>query len=325
MKFIGLDHLSETQSGGLTLGACALAALIASAGAYAAYEFYRDDAAVSSEITEVAVVAAPALQPAPPQSASATTATGPISASPAPVPTRRADLAQAIQTELIRTGCYEGPNNGAWTASTRQAMKSFAVAVNAQLPVHEPDQILLALVQGHRQQVCLPGCAGSACLQQSAAIVPPTAGHDRKSGQVQPSHVTSGLAAVPQVGVQDDQHAQQLGNAISPVEPVPPVRTPVTAAASPNVDATASAAAAASGLATAMAMKPEPGFETREPIVPTTEAREKRTSREAAPGNKAAPKKAKRTAKKSQDFKSVSKSINKSFKSIQRSLATIFQ
>jgi hypothetical protein len=66
----------------------------------------------------------------------------------------RGSLTRALQRELKRVGCYHGEINGAWTASTRQAMKTFVDRANARLPVSEPDQVLLALIKGNRHFAC---------------------------------------------------------------------------------------------------------------------------------------------------------------------------
>jgi hypothetical protein len=73
-------------------------------------------------------------------------------------------LARALQRELRRVGCYGGDVNGVWTTSSRMAMKSFVDHVNAALPIDDPDQILLSLVQGHHGTAC-----GSPCPPEQAA------------------------------------------------------------------------------------------------------------------------------------------------------------
>lgn len=65
-----------------------------------------------------------------------------------------ADLARAIQGHLARVGCYTGPVNGVWTDASQRAMKDFNARVNASLPVDKPDQVLLALVENHRDKAC---------------------------------------------------------------------------------------------------------------------------------------------------------------------------
>jgi len=47
------------------------------------------------------------------------------------IPGGREALARELQRELARVGCYDGKINGAWTTSTRQAMKAFIERVNA--------------------------------------------------------------------------------------------------------------------------------------------------------------------------------------------------
>lgn len=71
-----------------------------------------------------------------------------------PVPNDRASLTRALQAELRRVGCYEGDITGYWDARSRTAMKSFTERVNATLPVDQPDQVLLALVQAHQGKAC---------------------------------------------------------------------------------------------------------------------------------------------------------------------------
>ena len=75
---------------------------------------------------------------------------GTLSRRPTPMPGDRGSLAEDLQRELARVGCYDGQINGVWTTSTRQAMKAFLERVNATLPITQPDGVLLALVQGQR-------------------------------------------------------------------------------------------------------------------------------------------------------------------------------
>ena len=67
-----------------------------------------------------------------------------------------ASVTRAVQAGLKRAGCYVGPVNGRWSASTRNAMAEFTTRVNAQLPVEKPDPVLLALVETHSDVSCLP-------------------------------------------------------------------------------------------------------------------------------------------------------------------------
>jgi hypothetical protein len=73
-------------------------------------------------------------------------------------PLDREGLTKEIQRQLKRVGCYGGAITGAWSPTVRQAMKAFTDRVNATLPVEQPDAILLALVQNHRQVACSASC-----------------------------------------------------------------------------------------------------------------------------------------------------------------------
>lgn len=73
---------------------------------------------------------------------------------PAPLPPDRDGLARELQRELQRVGCYDGDISGSWSAPSRRAMKAFTEAVNATLPIDQPDYILLRLVQQHRGRAC---------------------------------------------------------------------------------------------------------------------------------------------------------------------------
>jgi lipoprotein-anchoring transpeptidase ErfK/SrfK len=82
---------------------------------------------------------------------------------PLPAPTvavalDRVSLTRALQRELKRLGCYHGEIDGIWTSATRQATKAFVTLANAELPVTEPDEVLLALLQGNGSKVCTQHC-----------------------------------------------------------------------------------------------------------------------------------------------------------------------
>lgn len=80
-------------------------------------------------------------------------------------------LARAIQAELKRAGCYSGPVNGIWSASTRAGMGEFAGRVNARLPVGRADPVLLALLETHNKISCTDDCTTGgeeSCVARSA-------------------------------------------------------------------------------------------------------------------------------------------------------------
>jgi len=97
---------------------------------------------------------------------------------PTPAPQRvaaprdRDTLTRELQKELRRVGCYEGELNGAWTPSTRRAMKAFTERINATLPVEEPDAILYTLVQGEQDKVCGQPCPASQGLSEDGRCLP---------------------------------------------------------------------------------------------------------------------------------------------------------
>ena len=89
-----------------------------------------------------------------------------------PTSLERASLARELQRELKRVGCYDGAINNSWTLSTRTAMKAFNNRINAMLPVDNPDQILLALVQDHRDRVCDVACPAGEGLAKDGRCLP---------------------------------------------------------------------------------------------------------------------------------------------------------
>ncbi len=81
-------------------------------------------------------------------------------------------IAQELQKELRRVGCYDGPVTGLWTPSVRNAMQDFIERVNATLPIERPDNILLALVQGHQGKACGKPCPTGQGLSQEGRCLP---------------------------------------------------------------------------------------------------------------------------------------------------------
>jgi hypothetical protein len=98
----------------------------------------------------------------------------------AAVPGDRVSLARELQRELKRVGCYEGEINGAWTPSSRKAMKAFTDRVNASLPVEAPDYILLSLVQGHRDAACGKPCPAGQTLADGRCLPQAIVAHGAK-------------------------------------------------------------------------------------------------------------------------------------------------
>ena len=88
------------------------------------------------------------------------------------IPADRGSLARELQRELARVGCYDGKINGAWTTSTRQAMKAFIERVNAALPTHHPDAVLLTLVKGHSGKACGAPCPSGQGRADTGRCIP---------------------------------------------------------------------------------------------------------------------------------------------------------
>lgn len=102
---------------------------------------------------------APLEQPEPEQSTTAALSPWlPLRPETTARPLDRVSLTRALQRELKRVGCYHGDVSGEWTDATRRAMKRFTDQVNAKLPVGEPDQVLLSLVQGDPERGCNERC-----------------------------------------------------------------------------------------------------------------------------------------------------------------------
>jgi len=89
-----------------------------------------------------------------------------------PPPRDRASLVRELQRGLKRVGCYEGEVSGVWTQQSRSAMRAFTGRINAALPVDEPDGVLLALVQGHKDRACGMPCPPGEGLAADGRCLP---------------------------------------------------------------------------------------------------------------------------------------------------------
>ena len=88
------------------------------------------------------------------------------------MPHDRALLVRELQRGLKRVGCYEGEVSGVWTQQSRSAMRAFTGRINAALPVDEPDGVLLALVQGHKDKACGMPCPPGEGLAAEGRCLP---------------------------------------------------------------------------------------------------------------------------------------------------------
>jgi hypothetical protein len=88
------------------------------------------------------------------------------------MPGDRASLTRALIQELKRVGCYEGQLDTSWSPLTRRAMQAFNDRVNAALPVGEPNEILLSLVQNQQNRVCGVPCPTGQSLADDGRCLP---------------------------------------------------------------------------------------------------------------------------------------------------------
>jgi hypothetical protein len=186
-------------------------------------------------------------------------------------------LTRAVQRELKRAGCYDGPVNGSWNVSTRRGMADFTALVNARLPVDHPDPILLVLLETHDKVAC------GADAQRAA---PPS---QRKSE-------TASIA--------DERGSDERAPARFDVPKAPDAPSHV-AAAGPESDAAdpAATAAVAGGAAALTAAAVAPGQKSAAEEPGATEP--KRTTRKY--------RKPSLSRQVSKGFKSIQRSLNKIF------------
>ena len=92
------------------------------------------------------------------------------------------DLARSLQAELKRVGCYRGAIDGQWGPMSRRAMAEFASRINANLPVGEPDPLLLRMVQSHKGEGC--AATGYVAIREQPRSVEPLPGRMSVGGPV---------------------------------------------------------------------------------------------------------------------------------------------
>lgn len=142
------------------------------------------------------------------------------SASEASVQMGRFELAQALQTELRRVGCYLGDIDGDWGSGSRRAMTGFNERVNASLPVEKPDYILLTMVRRYDGPACETCRAGERmqdgrCIPN--AVLANARGRDLRTADVAPRSTIS----VTGTAAPETERASQMTAAL----PAPPPRS----------------------------------------------------------------------------------------------------
>jgi hypothetical protein len=79
----------------------------------------------------------------------------------------RRTMTRDLQGELRRLGCYSGPVDGRWSGDVVASLRVFTGAVNAALPVDNPDYALLALARSHQPGVCDPTASPAAITAEA--------------------------------------------------------------------------------------------------------------------------------------------------------------
>lgn len=247
--------------------------------------------------TDAVAVSAPVFTPValtPPAPTPAVKPSGP-GASSAPRFEDAVSVTRAVQTELKRAGCYSGPINGVWTASTRAAMGEFTARVNARLPVDSADPVLLALLETHNKISCTAECnagadGGKGCMPRGAP----------------PEH-KSEVAAVEQ---QRPAEVREEAAASSP-------------SAQTGAGSAGDVGSASQDRRTQSAVAP---VETAsvEPVAANPDERAAALPVAVAPAPKVTSPERRRTARKYKKQPSLSREVSKGFRQIQRSLNSLF-
>jgi hypothetical protein len=149
----------------------------------------------------------------------------------APMPRDRDAIGRELQKELRRVGCYDGELNGAWTTSTKQAMKLFMDRVNASLPTDEPDPILLTMVRGYQDRVCGKPCPAGQGLADGGRCVPNAI---LVRAAPKPPVPVAAAVPVPAPAVAAKPTPAITGWTTTTTASAPPAATPPTGAAPPE-------------------------------------------------------------------------------------------
>ncbi len=103
----------------------------------------------------------------------------------------RYKLVTDIQQQLKRVGCYYGRIDGSWNAGTKDAMRTFTDRINAELPLDEPDYLLLTLAQAHAGKACGECPLGLALTANGRCIAQPVVAQSRPADVRQPAPSTA--------------------------------------------------------------------------------------------------------------------------------------
>jgi hypothetical protein len=127
-------------------------------------------------------------------------------------PDARSKLVLDIQEQLRRVGCYRGRMDGSWGFATKDAMKRFTDAVNARLPLDQPDYARLALIQSQSDNSCGGCSAGQALAPTGRCVGPPVQARAGTPREVLPWKATT------QTGT---SAGKPMPEAAAPTEPLP--------------------------------------------------------------------------------------------------------
>ncbi|WP_072396508.1 hypothetical protein [Hyphomicrobium sp. CS1GBMeth3] len=161
-------------------------------------------------------------------------------------------VAHAVQTKLKSAGCYSGPVNGIWTASTQAAMREFTARVNARLPVNRADPVLLALIETHHEASCTDAAPSAQSAEAAAGVETQRSGSGQRAERRAELHTSSvsGEAAGRAEHLSYSDEDRRSLDTLAAAEPD-------TAESDATSAAGTAATAAAAGAAASKAAKPE--------------------------------------------------------------------
>lgn len=232
-------------------------------------------------------------------------------------PLDRVSLVRELQTAMTRTDCYHGPINGVWTAASKEAMEAFLVAVNARLPVDNPDQTLLALAQSNGAAKCAPEHA----LSNHATSPPVSPANRMADGSQLRAEATPSEASLNSDETRASSNDRPLSErAWAPAEMLVPPKSVAQPSAAP-VPLTVSSAAPV--------LQADTSSSTDAQVIPVERGQTKSQLEPAAvsqvsPAPKVARRRATSRRHKTSDYDDVSRSVSKGLNSIQRSLSSMF-
>jgi hypothetical protein len=252
---------------------------------------------------------------------------------PAPVHDVRSRVRQ-LQKALARAECYSGPVNGIWSDASKDAMRGFVQTVNAALPVDNPDDALIALIESNETAKCAFGrtiSTGTLALgnplqaaahsQDTPARVtaanPPA--RDEPAMLERP-WVPAGMLAPSYTPATEERVAIASTTAVATISAPAPQAVTTTDPAPSEPQLSSSSASSAhfednKPLPAAQPSDPAPGSSSQTASSPTAS--------DPSAADAAKLKKAK-SAKRRRKDDDVETTISKSFDSLQRSIASMF-